>query len=161
VQQNSVDTVIEYGCGDGNQLTLANYPHYLGFDISPDAIKLCKEIFSADSTKGFYLMSEYQGQKADLTLSLDVIYHLVEDHVFEQYIRLLFDSSRKYVIIYSTDFEAYTFTSPHVRHRKFTTWVKKEVPGWLLIEHIHNPYAQSSSSKERSSADFFIYQKNG
>jgi len=28
-------------------------------------------------------MSQYRGERADLALSLDVIYHLVEDRVFE------------------------------------------------------------------------------
>ncbi len=74
--------MIEYGCGDGNQLILADYPQYIGFDVSPDAVALCKKIFSADLTKAFHLMDEYNHQTADLTLSLDVIYHLVEDECF-------------------------------------------------------------------------------
>lgn len=40
---------------------------------------------------------------ADLSLSLDVIYHLVEDEVFETYINTLFKSARRYVIIYSSN----------------------------------------------------------
>src|ERR1700690_3055812 len=38
VVMNNIKTVIEYGCGDGNQLRLSNYPSYLGFDISASAI---------------------------------------------------------------------------------------------------------------------------
>lgn len=158
VKNNSIHSVIEYGCGDGNQLTLAEYPLYIGFDISPDAVALCKKLFSTDLTKSFYLMDEYNHQKADLTLSLDVIYHLVENDVFEQYMRLLFDSSERFVIIYSSNFDSHIFTSPHVRHRKFTDWVEKEMPDWSLTEHILNPHA-SNNAKERSTADFFIYQK--
>lgn len=160
VDQNNVNTIIEYGCGDGNQLKLAKYPHYIGFDISPDAITLCKKIFGNDSTKAFYLMNEYDGQNADLTLSLDVIYHLVEDDVFENYMRLLFDSSKKYVVLYSSNVNANSFSSPHVKHRKFTRWIEMKLPGWELIKHIPNTYADARKSKERSNADFFIYQKS-
>jgi hypothetical protein len=159
VDTNLVSTIIEFGCGDGNQLTLAKYPSYVGFDVSPDAIARCKKIFGNDSTKAFYLMNEYSGQKADLTLSLDVIYHLVEEEVFDYYMRLLFDSAERFVILYSTNEDAYKFTSAHVRHRKFTDWVEGNFPGWKLIKHIPNAHANDHRSGERSDADFFIYQR--
>ena len=38
--------------------------------------------------------------RAELALSLDVIYHLVEDTVYESYMGQLFDSATKYVIVY-------------------------------------------------------------
>ncbi len=160
VATNSINTIIEYGCGDGNQLTLAKYPHYIGFDISPDAVALCKKIFNNDPTKSFYLMSEYKEQSADLTLSLDVIYHLVEDDVFENYIRLLFDSSKDYVIIYSTNIITDRFSSAHVKHRQFTGWVEANMLSWNLIKHVQNLYTDARKSKEQSNADFFIYQKS-
>jgi hypothetical protein len=160
VEKNSINTVIEYGCGDGNQLTLAKYPYYIGFDISPDAIVLCKKTFDNDTTKSFYLMSEYQEQKADLTLSLDVIYHLVEDNVFETYMQQLFYSSKRYVIVYSSNTDANLLSSPHVRHRQFTDWVKAKLPDWKLISHISNPNSVVRKSKKNSIADFFVYQKS-
>ena len=49
VQQNNIKTIIEYGSGDGNQLTLAEYPSYTGFDVSPKALSLCREKFLNDS----------------------------------------------------------------------------------------------------------------
>ncbi len=30
VRENAIGSVIEFGCGDGNQLGLSNYPAYLG-----------------------------------------------------------------------------------------------------------------------------------
>ena len=45
VEEKSVKTVIEWGCGDGNQLKLANYPQYIGYDISSKAISICREKF--------------------------------------------------------------------------------------------------------------------
>src|SRR5437899_4317923 len=37
VKENTIKSVIEYGCGDGNQLKFAEYPSYLGFDVSVKA----------------------------------------------------------------------------------------------------------------------------
>ena len=39
----NIREVIEYGCGDGNQLKLSNYKHYIGFDVSQKAISLCQK----------------------------------------------------------------------------------------------------------------------
>jgi methyltransferase family protein len=160
VKVNNIGTVIEFGCGDGNQLTLAKFPSYIGFDISQDAIVRCQKIFKDDPSKSFYLMDEYQGQKADLALSLDVIYHLIEDDVFEKYMRRLFDSARHYVIVYSSNISAYLFSSPHIKHRHFTRWVEENLTGWHLVTYIPNAYSNSSNYGENSNAEFFIYQQN-
>ena len=51
VVDHGIQTVMEFGCGDGNQLQLANYPDYTGFDVSPRAVDLCRNIFSSDDRK--------------------------------------------------------------------------------------------------------------
>ena len=61
INKYGIVSVIEYGCGDGNQLKLANYPKYIGFEVSPTAISLCQKIFQNDGTKSFKLMSKYNG----------------------------------------------------------------------------------------------------
>src|SRR5690606_2413904 len=101
VVRHDVQSVIEFGCGDGNQLKLANYSSYRGFDVSHTAIRKCKDLFRSDERKSFDLMSAYNGEKADLSMSLDVIYHLIEDAVFDKYMRMLFNASNAYVIVYS------------------------------------------------------------
>lgn len=161
VKKNTVKSIIEYGCGDGNQLRLAEYPSYIGFDVSQDAIDICRNIFSEDNTKNFELMKNYIGETADLCLSLDVIYHLIEDDVFVDYMNRLFDSSTKFVIIYSsnTDKQA-ILQKAHVRHRKFTTWVEQQKNEWQLIRHMPNRYPYSGNDLKGSFADFFIFKNN-
>ena len=87
VRERAVSTIIEFGCGDGNQLSLADYPRYIGLDVSRNAIGLCQRRFADDPAKSFFL---YDGAcftdragvfSADLALSLDVVYHLTEDAV--------------------------------------------------------------------------------
>lgn len=158
--EHNVQTVIEFGCGDGNQLRLAKYQTYLGFDVSSAAIEKCKELFKSDEHKSFRLMSEYKGEKADLTLSLDVIYHLVEDEVFEHYMRMLFEASNRYVIIYSSNTEDNSgYEGTHIRHRKFTSWVQENLQNWKLVEHIPNRYPYRGDYRRGSFAEFFIYEK--
>ena len=45
VATHAVQTIIEFGCGDGSQLELAKYPNYLGFDVSSTAVSNCQELF--------------------------------------------------------------------------------------------------------------------
>ena len=160
VAKKNVKNVIDFGCGDGNQLSLAKYPAYLGFDVSSTAISQCQEIFKLDTHMSFRLISEYNGENADLTLSLDVIYHLVEDNVFEHYIRMLFKASNRYVIIYASDTdENRGYEGTHVRHRKFTRWIKENLANWNLVEHLPNRYPYLGDYRKGSFAEFFIYEK--
>ena len=51
VRENCISSVTEYGCGDGNQLTYAEYPQYIGLDISKQAVEFSSELFLEDSSK--------------------------------------------------------------------------------------------------------------
>ena len=55
VRTCEIGSVIEFGCGDGNQLLLADYPAYIGPDISRTAIELCQHHLAADPSKSFFL----------------------------------------------------------------------------------------------------------
>ncbi len=157
VKVNNIITIIEYGCGDGNQLKLAEYPSYIGFDVSPKAIALCQNIFQGYESKSFRLMTEYKGETAQLTLSLDVIYHLIEDDIYYSYMERLFNSSERFVIIYSSNHNE--VQKYHQKNRQFTKWVETNISHWKLIRHIPNRYPYKNT-KEGSISDFFIYEKN-
>lgn len=159
VDDHAITTVIEYGCGDGNQLTLANYPSYLGFDVSPQAIKTCREKFADYPTFQFHLVDDYKDQTAMLTLSLDVIFHLVEDDVFDQYMQRLFDSAEKFVGIYSSNLEQNPPDAPHVRHRKFTDWIEENRPMWQQSAFVPNRYPYSGNNRTGSFADFYFFTR--
>ena len=157
---NGIRRVIEFGCGDGNQLALANYPEYLGFDVSETAIRQCRESFANDASRSFRLMQDYAGETAELSLSLDVIYHLVEDGVFEDYMRTLFAAAERFVIVYSSDSdENPRLQSPHVRHRRFSDWIARERPDWRLARRIPNRYPQKGLLGKGSFADFFVFER--
>jgi SAM-dependent methyltransferase len=158
VRDNAVKSVIEFGCGDGHQLSLAAYPSYIGLDVSRTAIGLCRRRFDHDNTKSFFL---YDGTSfvdharifaGDLAISLDVIYHLVEDAVFETYLDHLFGAGRRYVIIYSTDM-VMAGTGPHVRHRIISARIKTRFKEWRVAQMIRGPL------QEPGRPDFFVYER--
>jgi len=157
VNRNNVIAIIEYGCGDGNQLRLARYPSYVGFDVSPRAIALCQDAFRDDKTKRFGLTSEYKGETAQLTLSLDVIYHLIEDNVYCSYMKRLFNSSERFVIVYSSNYDEQQ--AYHERHRQFTKWVETNNSCWTLMRHIPNRFPYEGNDEEGSLSDFYIYER--
>jgi len=158
VVTRGVQSVIELGCGDGNQLMLARYPMYAGYDVSETAVGQCRRLFASDATKTFALMSQYRGERADLALSLDVIYHLVEDRVFDDYMRTLVGAAHRYVIIYASNSDDNReYQGPHIKHRKFSTWFQRNALDWELIEHIPNRYPYRGDYTEGSFAEFFIY----
>ena len=158
VRDHSVQSIVEFGCGDGNQLSLADYPHYVGLDVSRMAIQLCQRRFADDPTKSFFL---YDGTcfvdrgclfETDLALSLDVIYHLVEDPVFEKYMTHLFAAARRFVVVYATNGEHWD-AAPHVRHRHFTPWVDVHCPDWRLMSVTPGPNCGPGR------ADFFVFAR--
>lgn len=161
VQENNVKTVIELGCGDGNQLKLAKYKSYIGFDVSKEAIKICENVFKTDQTKLFRNYSNISKQEyfADLVISLDVIFHLIEEEVFQKYMENLFRLSSRFVIIYSCNYDK--VVAPHVKCRKFTEWIDSELKGQVtLVKFIPNKYPYDPELPNLTSfSDFYIYEK--
>lgn len=162
VKEKQIDSIIEWGCGDGNQLSLAEYPLYFGYDVSKTAIEICNQKFEDDKTKKFIWCGEdnfTDNKTAELVLSLDVLYHLLEDDVYENYMKRLFASSEKYVCIYSSNYNEQTVA--HVKHRKFTEWITENMSEkWKLIRYIKNKYPfMIERENETSKADFYFYEK--
>ena len=166
VKDNAIESVIEFGCGDGNQLSLYEFPRYTGLDVSPHSVAQCEERFADDPSKTFHvsdpelLRTDPAAFRADLALSIDVLFHLTEDAVFDRYMRDLFSAGTKFVIVYSsnTDHNRW-FQAKHVKHRKFTDWVEANAPDWTLQEVVKNKYPLQKNNKIESPADFFIYRK--
>ena len=161
IHGHQIGGVIEFGAGDGHQLSLLQAPRYVGYDVSRRILERLKALFAADPGKSFYHMSDYDGRTAELALSLDVIFHLVDDGDFEKYLTRLFQAAEKYVIIYSSNQEQQEkVMAPHFRHRLFTPWIEEKFPDWRLTSKIDNPFPFDGSDPENcSSSDFYIYSK--
>lgn len=165
-KNNDVTSVIEFGSGDGAQLKLFNFRRYIGLDVSKTSIGLCIDQYADDKSKSFYVYDpEYflDNQRlfvGDLTMSLDVIYHLIEDSVFDKYMRDLFAASDKYVIIYASNTDQNARgQAQHVRHRRFSDWVETNQKNWKLIEQAKNKYSLETDPIDGTFADFYVYQR--
>jgi hypothetical protein len=157
VTSNHIQSVIEFGCGDGNQLSLATYPNYIGLDVSATAIRTCISAYKNDLSKSFFIYDSMACQDhhhiyhADTALSLDVIYHLIEDDVFHLYMKQLFSSAKRFVVIYAWDVAG--ADKVHVKHRKFSDWIKTHQPSWELM------HWNTEVPKPKEACDFYFYQK--
>jgi SAM-dependent methyltransferase len=161
VAKNAVETIIEFGCGDGAQLGLAHYPHYVGIDVSSQAVELCRQKFRGDDSKQFFHTSspEADAIKADLAMSLDVIYHLVEDNTYDAYMLRLVSAGKKYLCIYSSNDDRPS-SAIHVRHRRFTDWLAQRAPQWTLVSKLANPYPIDQNRPDDTSwSDFYFFAK--
>lgn len=156
IRDFDIQTLIDFGCGDGNQLSLfdLNGIDYLGLDIAPEAIMICKNKFKDQKdTQKFDLLNGYSSSAYagyDLALSFDVLYHLTDDKAYFEYLDALFASSR-YILIYSMDFVD-PHWSGHSRPRKFTDDIKMRFPNSLCLQQV------ASSVPEQSGMEFFFYQ---
>jgi hypothetical protein len=164
VNRHDVSSVIELGCGDGNQLSLLDVPRYLGLDVSPTAVRRCAVRFAGDATKSFvrYDPAAFVDRagylRADLAMSIDVLYHLVEDDVWELHLRHLFGAAERLVLIYAVD-EQHGRPDAHVRHRPFTPWIEANLQGWARLEHVPNRYPIDEDPTGGSAADFHLFAR--
>lgn len=159
IAREGVHRVIELGCGDGHQLGMLKAPEYVGLDISATVVQADQKLYEGDPTKSFIAMPDGVVPRdlavADLTLSLDVIYHVMEDDLYEGYMRSLFDLSRRWVAIFSVNEESAPFEGGYMRYRKFTDWVEANAPEWQLAEIVENPH----KGYPQSMADFYMFER--
>tara|TARA_R110002072_G_scaffold64203_7_gene159869 strand:- start:36336 stop:36989 length:654 start_codon:yes stop_codon:yes gene_type:complete len=134
IDKYSLESCLEYGSGDGHNLQFYNFKKYLGVDVSKTAIDLCLKQYGADKTKAFALYDQNyfhhmnQFLEVDVTLSSEVLFHLVEQSVYDKYLDNLFSTAKKGVIIISTDSNDNEGIPPHIHHRQFSKDVSSKFP---------------------------------
>lgn len=159
IEANSVRRVTDFGCGDGHLLSMLRVAEYTGLDVSAAALARCAERFPRHAFLPFARAGE--ASPADLCLSVDVIFHLVEDDVFAAYIAALFAGAERLVLIYASNADQ-DWPAPHVRHRRFTRHLAERHPAWRLCAHLPNPFPYDPAAPDETSfADFFVYARHG
>ena len=158
--ENHIASLIDLGCGDASQLALLETEaEYIGVDVSPTALARCA---ARHPGRRFVTPEALRPlPPAELTLSLDVLYHLTEDTVFHDTVRVLFAHATRFVVIYASNVNA-AWPVPHVRHRRFTDHVAATEPDWRLLAHLPNPWPYDPARPDDTSfADFFFYGRPG
>jgi trans-aconitate methyltransferase len=160
IEANNIKYYLEYGAGDCNNLKITSDYNpdlqIVGLDVSEKAIEMCKEKLPQHK---FFLVDEFEGkipEEGSLVTSLDVIYHLIEDEIYEDYMKRLTDFDAQYIIIYSPDFDNDKYAE-HVKARKFSD---NEILTNKYKLMLHHPNDYSSREYEDGSfADWFIYKR--
>lgn len=167
-EDNKINSVIEFGCGDGNQIKSFTFSNYIGLDVAPKSIELCTAEFKDDKTKSFFLYDNRYFQdnngvfKFDLAISLDVLYHLIEQDVYESYLIHLFQSAKKFVLIYSSNENVPAAHAQfHVKERVFTNDVERLIPNFKFVRRDENKYSTKYYKDEDigSLSDFFLFER--
>jgi hypothetical protein len=164
ISKFQINKIVEFGSGDGNQLGMfKGYQKYIGLDVSKTIVKKCQHVFKNDNTKEFIWLNpnldinETCGG-VDMILSLDVLFHLIEQDIYENYLNNIFTQNAKIVVIYGMNFDDNGNFGPHVKPRTFTKFISEKYPDYKLIDKI-NQEIKSHNHKKGSAADFFIYKK--
>lgn len=160
--EHGVDSAIEFGVGDGNQAGLFEFDRFLGVDVVPDIAVRLSEKFLDKPLWRFKSVDEFDRahETATLSLSLDVIYHLVEDDVYHGYMERLFGASERFVLIYASDEDQPT-SSRHVRHRRYSDWIDAYAPEFIPIRSFDHPYPyRTGADADQTSFAFFrLYER--
>lgn len=133
IAEHDVQSVVDWGCGDGTLLAQIELgtADYVGLDLSPTAIIKCLERFPQQQ----FARVDPQAlasiaAEGDLALSISVIWHLVDDDEYEDYLAQLFGNFARLVLVYCSNVEQQC-QAPHMRHRAFV----RDVPDrWELID---------------------------
>lgn len=128
LNSESIETAIEFGCGDGHQLGLIDYPTYEGLDVSAKAISICQAKFKTEPSKIFkvYNPQKFQIEKqADLVVCFDVLFHIVDENDFLKTLKDIFESAKKY-IVFTTNLKPISSKhEPHIRCRDIMPYFNK------------------------------------
>lgn len=160
VRDHDIGSVVEFGSGDGNQASLFDIDRYTGLDISKAAVRACRKRFADRPGWSFAPVGAEPAPPHDMAMSLDVLYHLIEDEIYESYMKDLFAAATRFVLIYASDKDEPT-QNIHVRHRHFSDWIARNAKGWTLIDAPEHPYAltEGAGQKHNSFASFKLFQR--
>lgn len=141
IQEFKPQTIIDWGCGDGEVLRQLHIRRrYYGIEISPYMVLELSKRFSRDFYRfGSPGKARDLRWRGELSMSLDVMFHLVSLPEYREYLQNLFGTSDRLVLIKSPD-ETRKGTNRHVLYRKWTPEVQRLFPSWKLIRNIENWY---------------------
>lgn len=162
-----IQKVIEFGCGDGNQISLINYPEFWGIDVSKTAVNMCNLKFAMNKDYHFRRLDSIDFNKFlrqgsfgatilhnyfDLSISLDVLGHLVEEDIWKAYIDNLRRCTTKYILIHGKSENDYRLDTPHCISRDFVSYIEKNT-FFKLVKYTPNPV-------DGEGAGFYIFKKD-
>jgi SAM-dependent methyltransferase len=162
IAANGVGDVLDLGCGDGALAARIAVARYRGTDVAADA--LARTAAARDGSGDTRLIpwdAMDREPPAELALSFDVIFHLVEDRPYGLYMRRLLAASRRFILVYASNVDR-AWPARHVRHRRFTDAIPGIDPTWRVAAHVPNPYPYDHNRADTTSfADLYLLTRPG
>lgn len=154
IADHQVQTVVDWGCGDGQVLELIKFPKgtsYTGVDVSQTIVDRMAARFPQHRFIGPSDGHNYEDAYR-MSMSMDVLFHLPDDHDYFEYLDHLFNSATRHVVIYATNTPDGK-TARHVFRREFTPDIAERFLDWEL--------KTEEPPLHEGLASFFIYGKVG
>ena len=155
-----ISSIIDFGCGDGILASKLHIDRYDGLEIDESLVDELSRQFQSKPNYNFSTkIKSTWPERHDLALSVDVIFHLLEDDVYRSYMFQLFSGKSDYVVIRSSNHEELGMgRNGHIRHRNFSEFVSKNFGQYNLI-------AKYGPRRKRfylsiSDRDFFFVYRN-
>lgn len=149
LEKYGVHRVVEFGCGDGNQLGMIRYPEYLGFDIAPAAVERCRERYARDDAKRFevYVPGQLDRQSVgapDMVVCLDVLYHIVDEADLTLTLDDIFGLGARVVVLYTAlrPLDDLTDATLHIRDWDILERLKR-YPSYAVADRPPHPYGDT------------------
>jgi hypothetical protein len=162
IAANAIDDLLDLGCGDGALAERIMVASYRGTDVAADA--LARTAAARDDMGATRLIpwdAMDREKPAELALSFDVIFHLIEDGTYGRYMRRLLAASTRFILVYSSNVDR-VWPAPHVRHRRFTDAIPAIDPTWRVAAHVPNPYPFDQNRADTTSfADLYLLARPG
>lgn len=132
IHDHDITSIVDWGCGDGylTELLALRGVDYCGIDISRTAVGIGLLRF------GIHQFVKWNPESrvditvtGELALSVDVLFHLVDDDNYRRYLGKLFGSASRFVVVYAPS-QLVDESAPHVRHRE---WLADVPAGWVEL----------------------------
>ena len=126
IERYAIKSIVDYGCGDGFQIepvilkerqgqTAPRVQAYYGLDVSPTTIDNCRKHYARFARFRFDVLADFKPASFDLSVSMDVLYHIIDYDEYVQYLNLIFSHS-PLTAIYA-NLEDSIPRSPHILSR--------------------------------------------
>ena len=168
VEREGIQSVLEFGCGDGNQLTYYRFPRYVGLDVTQEAVDMCSAKFADDPTKSFqyYTPGEHLTLGSfDMTMAVEVLMHVTRDDDYFQTLQAILDNSLRWVVLIDPLWPVREYQKgSHEKHRQLLQFLE-DLDDFEIVEIRIHPSATLEGRKNgeigEMAADFVLLRRLG
>jgi len=154
INKYDLKSISDVGCGECTLLPyLQGIRKYYGYDISPTVLsKISKNNQDGFSKEFILLTNNTKIVSSDLVLSLEVIFHQVNDDEYLDYMRKLVNSNGEYLLILTMNegiLKTNHIKNRHIKYRDISKFM--DSTNYSLVEKF--PFTERTST-------YYLYKKN-